>query len=129
MAAGVQNRLTIVNVSRELAWVWTRSVQICAKSHPETVSTWDESPFYGFADAGRSRAATTLAKFWRLCVPSQKGELLEWPQRHRETAVLPPSPNAFPSWSTISKSPSMRNGPLLKIVTFVPAKVSPSSYL
>src|SRR5271165_4983076 len=96
MATGVQNRLTIVNVSRELAGVWTRSLQMCAESHPETVSTWDEALFQGLGAAGRSLAVTVLVKFCRLCPPSQKGALLEWPQRQRETAVRPPSPNAFP---------------------------------
>src|SRR3974390_11535 len=88
------------------------------KSQGETVSRCDEA-VQGLG--GRSRAAISLAKLLRLWVPSQKGEFAEWPQRQRETAVRPPRPKAVPAWATISKSPSMRMGPLLKTVTLVPA--------
>jgi hypothetical protein len=55
----------------------------------------------------------------RLWLPSQKGLLAEWPQRHREITVRPPNPNTWPEASQISNSPSIRNGPLLRGVILV----------
>jgi hypothetical protein len=42
-----------------------------------------------------------------------EGLFSEWPHRQREITVRPASPKAAPLGSTISKSPSMRMGPLL----------------
>jgi hypothetical protein len=41
------------------------------------------------------------------------------PQRQREITVRPARPNAAPAGSRISKSPSMRMGPLFKTITLV----------
>ena len=79
--------------------------------------------FQGLGATGcRSRALTVSLKLCRLCEPSQNGEFAVCPQRQRLTAVRPPSPKGLPSWSTISKSPSTRSGPLLKMVTFAAGK-------
>src|ERR1017187_3318915 len=64
------------------------------------------------AGAGRSRATTWSENPHRLWLPSQNGLLAECPQRHSEITVRPASPNALPDGSRISKSPSIRMGPL-----------------
>ena len=80
---------------------------------------------HGFGAGGaKSRAATLLVKLLRLCEPSQNGWFPECEQRQNDIVDRPPNPNAFPSWSTTSKSPSTRIGPLLMIVTFVDANES-----
>src|SRR6266852_9689413 len=85
---------------------------------PEPLRGTGES--YGLgARGGRSRACTSLWKPILLCVPSQKGLFAEWPQRHNESAVRPARPKALPCGSRISKSPSMRSGPLLVGVILV----------
>src|ERR1022692_4191422 len=68
---------------------------------------------------GSSRAATASLKPVRAWEPSQKGLLADWPQRQREITVRPASPKAAPVGSRISKSPSIRMGPLLKTETLV----------
>src|SRR5579875_707500 len=78
-----------------------------------------EKCFYNLGLGGaKSRATQVWAKPWRACEPSQKGLFSEWPQRHREIAVLPASPNDRPVGSQISNSPSIRKGPLFKGVIF-----------
>src|ERR1035441_7475540 len=69
--------------------------------------------------AGSSRAATASLKPVRAWAPSQKGLLADWPQRQSEITVRPASPKAAPVGSRISKSPSIRMGPLLKTETLV----------
>jgi len=64
-----------------------------------------------------SRAGQTESNPWRPWEPSQKGLFSEWPQRHRAMAVRPANPKAFPSISVMVNSPSMRIGPLLRMVT------------
>ena len=68
---------------------------------------------------GRSRAATASVKPVRAWEPSQNGLLADCPQRHSEITVRPASPKAAPAGSRISKSPSMRIGPLLETDTLV----------
>src|ERR1035438_2771927 len=68
---------------------------------------------------GSSRAATSWVKPVRAWEPSQKGLLADCPQRQSEITVRPASPKAAPVGSRISKSPSMRMGPLLKTETLV----------
>jgi hypothetical protein len=75
----------------------------------------------GGAGGGKTRASTTEAKPHRLWVPSQKGLLDDWPQRQSDIWVRPARSKAFPSWSTIVKSPSIRMEPLLRMVTTAPA--------
>jgi len=55
----------------------------------------------------------------RLWLPSQNGLLADCPQRHSLIAVRPASPKAVPAGSRISKSPSIRIGPLFMHVIFV----------
>src|SRR5712675_1032296 len=72
----------------------------------------------GFGAGGGSvRASTADSKPHRLWVPSQKGLFDDSPQRQRVITVRPARSNGRPSWSTSTKSPSMRTGPLLRIVT------------
>src|ERR1039458_8774467 len=73
---------------------------------------------WGFG-GGSSRAATASLKPVRAWEPSQKGLLADWPQRQSEITVRPASPKAAPEGSRISKSPSIRMGPLLKTETLV----------
>ena len=68
---------------------------------------------------GRSFAVTVLEKPVRLWLPSQNGLLADWPQRQSEITVLPARPKEAPAGSRISKSPSMRRGPLLLQVILV----------
>src|ERR1039457_2437422 len=68
---------------------------------------------------GRSRAATASVKPVRAWEPSQNGLLADCPQRQSEITVRPARPKAAPIGSRISKSPSMRMGPLLKTETLV----------
>src|ERR1035438_3575237 len=68
---------------------------------------------------GSSRAATASLKPVRAWEPSQKGLLADCPQRHNEITVRPASPKVAPVGSRISKSPSIRMGPLLKTETLV----------
>src|ERR1035441_2190311 len=68
---------------------------------------------------GSSRAVTSWVKPVRAWEPSQKGLLADWPQRQSEITVRPASPKAAPEGSRISKSPSIRMGPLLKTETLV----------
>src|SRR5450759_460022 len=68
---------------------------------------------------GRSRAATGSLNPVRAWEPSQNGLLADCPQRQREITVRPARPKAAPVGSRISKSPSMRMGPLLKTETLV----------
>ena len=86
------------------------------------------SQTFGFG-GGRSRAWTGSVKPTRLCEPSQKGLLVEFPQRQRPIAVRPARPKGAPVGSTISKSPSTRIEPLLLIVIFVAAMVCLFPYL
>src|SRR5580765_7872527 len=73
---------------------------------------------FGFG-GGSSRAATGSLKPVRAWDPLQNGLLAECPQRQSEITVRPARPNAAPAGSRISKSPSMRMGPLFKTITFV----------
>src|SRR5579859_8003785 len=59
------------------------------------------------------------------CEPSQNGLFDECPQRHKLKVVRPARPNARPSGSTSSKSPSMRMDPLWFTVILVAAIFSP----
>ena len=68
---------------------------------------------------GRSRAATGSLNPVRACAPSQNGLLADCPQRQSEITLRPARPKAAPVGSRISKSPSMRMGPLLKTETLV----------
>src|SRR4051794_31281529 len=68
---------------------------------------------------GSSRASTTWQKPMRLWAPSQNGLFSECPQRQREMTVRPASPKVAPLGSTISNSPSIRMGPLLRAVILV----------
>src|SRR5215472_2882678 len=68
---------------------------------------------------GKSRAVTVSEKPTRLWLPSQNGLFAEWPQRQSVIVVRPPSPNAWPIGSRISKSPSTRMEPLFCTVIFV----------
>jgi hypothetical protein len=68
---------------------------------------------------GNSRATTGSLKPVRLWAPSQNGLLEDWPHRHNEITVRPARPNTAPVGSKISKSPSMRMGPLFWGVIFV----------
>src|SRR5450755_4508765 len=68
---------------------------------------------------GRSRAATGSLKPVRAWEPSQNGLLADCPHRQREITVRPARPKAAPMGSRISKSPSMRMGPLFNTVTLV----------
>src|ERR1039458_1446972 len=70
------------------------------------------------ARGGRSRAVTSCVKLHSRCEPSQNGLLADWPQRQRPMEVRPARPNLFPLGSIISKSPSMRIGPLFLKVIF-----------
>src|SRR5262245_1062690 len=82
----------------------------------------------GLGAGGSIWNATTVD--WKpqvLCVESQNGFLLDWPQRQSEIFVRPASPNALPSWSTISKSPSTRIEPLLMIASRLAAMGSSGS--
>src|SRR5436309_14896205 len=74
---------------------------------------------------GRSRATTTESNAQVLWVLSQKGLVCDWPQRQRLTRVRPASPKTLPSWSTISKSPSIRSDPLFSTVMRVVAMDPP----
>ncbi len=67
---------------------------------------------------GSSRATTVSEKASRWWAPSQNGLLAEWPQRHKEIAVLPARPKEAPLGSRISNSPSIRIGPLFWGVIF-----------
>ena len=69
---------------------------------------------------GRLNATASCSK-WPLCEPSQKGLLFDIPQRHIEITSRPPRSYTLPFLSTISKSPSTRNEPLLLTVIFVVA--------
>src|SRR6185437_5649821 len=51
-----------------------------------------------------------------LWVPSQKGLLAEWPQRHREMEVFPPRSHSVPLQSTSLKGPSTLREPLRRTV-------------
>lgn len=75
-------------------------------------------PTFGFG-GGSSRATTSCVNPWREWLPSQKGLFSECPQRQRPMLVRPLRLNVAPVGSQISKSPSMRRGPLLKQVILV----------
>jgi hypothetical protein len=71
-----------------------------------------ELPYNLGLGGGNSRATTVWLKPTRLWLPSQNGLFSECPQRQSEIAVRPARPNKAPVGSQISKSPSMRIGPL-----------------
>src|SRR4051794_29597683 len=76
---------------------------------------------FGFG-GGNSRAVTGSLNPVRAWDPSQNGLLADCPHRHREITVRPANPKAAPVGSRISKSPSIRIGPLFKTLTFVGIK-------
>ena len=75
-------------------------------------------PYTFFGGKSNAFASCSKCSLWD---PSQKGLLADRPQRQSETIVRPWRPYAFPSLSTISKSPSTLTDPLLLMISFVAA--------